>query len=487
MRIHALALAFAVLHLAGCTSSGATLYNMPELAVPDAWRHASVPATAVAPGHWWREFQDPALTSLVEGALRHNHDLAASAAAVRRARLQSGLTDRNALPQLSATVGANTTRNLRAPADASRAYSTSVSAAYEVDLWGRMSLQRDAAQWAARATEQDRRSLALSLASATMGMYWRLGYLNESIVLGSQDIDHAQKTLEIARARHAAGAGTALDVLQAEQALASAQAGLAQLDYQREESRSALALLYGAPPGQAFPEPRRFPDGPFPAIAAGLPADILSRRPDVQAAELRLRETIASGDASRMSFYPSLPLTGNLGTGSPALLSLLSNPAAALGTSLALPFVQWREMKLNAKIVRAGYEQAVAAFQQTFYRALGEVESALALRQQLATQADYLDKALVTARKAEHLAEIQYRAGSVPLKTWLDAQEASRASAAAAASNRLDRLLAHAALYQVLGGDAAIAATGADPNQASDAAEVSPSEETRRTDVAAQP
>jgi outer membrane protein TolC len=174
-------------------------------------------------------------------------------------------------------------------------------------------------------------------------------------------------------------------------------------------------------------------------------------------------------------------------TGSPALLSLLSNPAAALGTSLALPFVQWREMKLNAKIVRAGYEQAVAAFQQTFYRALGEVESALALRQQLAAQADYLGKALVTARKAEHLAEIQYRAGSVPLKTWLDAQEASRASAAAAAGNRLDRLLAHAALYQVLGGDAAIAATGADPDQASDAAKVSLSEENRRTDVAAQP
>ena len=209
MRIHALALAFAVLHLAGCTSPGATRYDMPELAAPDAWRHASVPAAAVTPGHWWREFQDPALTSLVEGALQHNHDLAAAAAAVRLARLQSGLTDRNALPQLSAAVGANTTRNLRAPADASRAYSTSVSAAYEVDLWGRMSLQRDAAQWAAQATEQDRRSLALSLASATMGMYWRLGYLNESIVLGSQDIEHAQKTLEIARARHAAGAGTA--------------------------------------------------------------------------------------------------------------------------------------------------------------------------------------------------------------------------------------------------------------------------------------
>jgi NodT family efflux transporter outer membrane factor (OMF) lipoprotein len=461
MRTHVLALAFAALLLSGCTSPGATRYKLPELAAPDAWRHAAVPAAAATSGHWWREFQDPALTSLVEGALQHNHDLAAAAAAVRLARLQSGLTDRNALPQLSAAVGANATRSLRGQADASHAYSTSVSAGYEVDLWGRLSLQRDAAQWAAQATEQDRRSLALSLASATMGTYWRLGYLNESIVLGSQDIEHAQKTLEIARARYAAGGGTALDVLQAEQALASAQAGLAQLDYQREESRNALALLYGAPPGQAFPEPRRLPDGPLPAIAAGLPADVLSRRPDVQAAELRLRATFASGNASRMSFYPSLPLTANLGASSPALLSLLSNPAAALGTSLALPFVQWREMQLNDKIVRAGYEQAVAAFQQTFYRALGEVESALALRQQLAAQADYLDKALVTARKAERVAEIQYRAGSVPLKTWLDAQEASRAASAAVASNRLDRLLAHAALYQVLGGDAAIAATGA--------------------------
>lgn len=453
MRIH---YALIALVLSGCAPLGKTPYATPPLPAPDAWRHGTAQAAAVpARDHWWRDFQDPALTALVEDALRRNNDLAAAAIAVRRARLQAGLTDRNALPQLSAAAGAGAGRNLRGDADAARSYSASAGMAYEVDLWGKLSLQRDAAQWAAQATEQDRQSAALSLIGTTMGLYWRAGYLNERIALGAQSIiGHAQKALDIARVKHAAGAIATLDVLQAEQALASQHADLAQLEYQREENRTALALLFDAPPGTSIPEPGQLPDSPYPAIAAGLPVHLLSRRPDLRAAELRLRETLAAGDASRMGFYPVLALTGSLGASSPALLSLLRNPAAALGAGLALPFIQWQEMKLNAGIARADHERAVVAFRQAFYRALGEVENALSRRRQLAGQADFLDQALATALKAERIAEIQYRAGSVPIKSWLDAQEARRSASTMAAANRLERLAAHAALYQALGGGA---------------------------------
>lgn len=453
IRIHSTALI--ALFLSGCASLGQTPYATPPLSVPDAWRHGTGQVAAVVKEtQWWRNFNDPALESLVEEALRRNNDLAAAAIAVHRAQLQAGLTARNALPQVSASAGASDSRNLRGDPNASRSYSASAGIGYEVDLWGKLSRQREAAQWAAQATEEDRRSAALSLIGATMGLYWKLGYLNQRIALSAQSIGYAQQALNVARVKHAAGAIALLDVLQAEQALASQRADLAQLQHQREESRNALALLFDGPPGKSFAELQQVPDGPYPSIEAGLPARLLSRRPDLQAAELRLRETLAGADASRMNFYPPLTLTGNLGGSSAALLSLLSNPTAALGAGLALPFLQWQEMKLNGKIAQADYERAVITFRQAFYRALGDVENALSLRKQLAEQADYLDKALATAYKAERIAEVQYRAGSVPIKTWLDAQEARRSASSAVAANRLERLSACVGLYQALGGDA---------------------------------
>lgn len=453
IRIHSTALI--ALFLSGCASLGQTPYATPPLSVPDAWRHGTGQVAAVVKEtQWWRNFNDPALESLVEEALRRNNDLAAAAIAVHRAQLQAGLTARNALPQVNASAGASDSRNLRGDPNASRSYSASAGIGYEVDLWGKLSRQREAAQWAAQATEEDRRSAALSLIGATMGLYWKLGYLNQRIALSAQSIGYAQQALNVARVKHAAGAIALLDVLQAEQALASQRADLAQLQHQREESRNALALLFDGPPGKSFAELQQVPDGPYPSIEAGLPARLLSRRPDLQAAELRLRETLAGADASRMNFYPPLTLTGNLGGSSAALLSLLSNPTAALGAGLALPFLQWQEMKLNGKIAQADYERAVITFRQAFYRALGDVENALSLRKQLAEQADYLDKALATAYKAERIAEVQYRAGSVPIKTWLDAQEARRSASSAVAANRLERLSACVGLYQALGGDA---------------------------------
>lgn len=456
-RIHFVA--FLALCLSGCASLWQTPYATPSLTVPDAWRHGAAAAgPAAKSGQWWRNFHDPALEALVEEVLRRNNDLAAAALAVRRARLQAGLMAKNALPQVSASLGANDSRDLRGEANASRSYSASAGVSYEVDLWSKLSLQREAAQWEAQATEEDRKSAALALIGTTMGLYWNLGYLNQRLALSTQSIGHAQQALQVARVKYEAGTIALLDVLQAEQALASQRADLAQQLHQREQSRNALALLFDGPPGKTFAEPQQVPDGPYPAIDAGLPAHVLSRRPDLQAAELRLRQALAGTDTSRLGFYPSISLSGSLGSGSAALVSLLSNPTAGLGASLALPFLQWQEMRLNNKMAQMDYERAVINFRQTFYRALGDVENALSLRKQLGEQASYLGKALATAYKSERIAEVQYRAGSVPIKTWLDAQEARRSASSAVAANSLERLNACVTLYQALGGDASAAA-----------------------------
>lgn len=213
-----------------------------------------------------------------------------------------------------------------------------------------------------------------------------------------------------------------------------------------------------APPGapllaQLLPaEPARLSAQALPAVDAGLPAELLARRPDLRAAESRLRSLLASGDATRASYYPALTLTGSLGTSSTALLGLLSNPAAALGAGLSLPFLNRQEMRLSGELVTAQYEEAVVNFRQTLYAAFADVEDALSARSQYLRQGELLAQQLAAAREAERLYEVRYRAGSTALRTWLDAQQSRRTAELAVEENRLNQLNALATLYRVLGG-----------------------------------
>ncbi len=462
MRIVPAALVLSVgLSLQACAPLMKTPYRTPDLSVPQGWQYGMAHANASTevtqrPGRWWTNFNDPALERLVEEALRRNSDLAMAAITVRRAQLQAGLTDRNALPSLTASLGKNASRNASGDEPSSRSYSISGTAGYEVDLWGKLARQREAAQWSLQATEEDRKSAALSLTGTTMTLYWRLAYLNQRTASSGQSIAHAQKALDIAQVKYRAGAVALLDVIQAEQALAAQRAEAAQLVHQQIEARNAFALLFDGPPGKLFSELPQVPDGPYPAIDPGLPAQLLARRPDLQAAELRLRELLAAADANRVNFYPSLSLTGSLGSSSAALVNLLRSPAVSLGAGIALPFIQWQEMQLNLRLSEADQERAVIQFRQAFYRALGDVENALSMRAQQAVQAEYLAEALAAARKAERIAEVQYRAGSMPIKSWLDAQESRRAAEVALAGNRLERLTGYVNLYLALGGDASL-------------------------------
>jgi outer membrane protein TolC len=201
-------------------------------------------------------------------------------------------------------------------------------------------------------------------------------------------------------------------------------------------------------------EPTVLPAGALPPVEAGLPADLIARRPDVRAAELRLREYLRNVDSTRAAFYPALVLTGTLGNSSAALANLLQNPIGTLGASLSLPFLQAGQRTLQLRVSESVYQEAVVAFRQTVYQAFSDVDNALSARQQYEAQAALLDASLAEARRAERLYETRYRAGSVPLKSWLDAQEKRRSAEIAVADNRYNRLVNHATLFQSLGGTA---------------------------------
>lgn len=441
--------------LAACATP--SVYRTPEVAVPAQWQQpqsaaaVNVGVQPVLAERWWQRFCDPRLTQLVDEALRRNNNLAVAAIKVRRAQLQAGLAASARLPSVSLGVNTSASRLLE-NGPTTRTNSVTAGVSWEADLWGRLAAQRNAAEWEAQATDEDRAAAALSLVGTTASLYWQVAYLNQRIESSQQSIAYASKTLDLVRAQHVAGSVTGLEEAQAQQTLASQEANQSQLVQQRVEARHALAILFDGPPSQTQAEATRLPDTALPVVDEGLPASVLARRPDLRAAELRLRSSLATVDATRTSYYPKLSLTGSLGGTSNVLSNVLSNPVATLGAGLALPFIQWRDMRRNIAVSQADYESAVLGFRQTWYQALADTENALSAQMQYAVQALQLQRSLTAALQAERLSEIQYRAGAVSLKTWLDAQETRRVAFNNLALNRLNRLNNLVTLYQVLGG-----------------------------------
>lgn len=457
MRNASIAVLAAALLLAGCSSIARKPYAAPEVQLPAGWSTATAgETTTTAP--WWQAFEDAGLDALMTQVLKQNNDLAAAAIRLRRAQLQAGLVASNARPDFSANAGVQRREPLNDGA-AGTTYSGSVGVSYEVDLWNRLGSQRDSARWAAQASAADLESTALALSVTAANLYWQLGYLRQRVVLAEQSLADAQKTLELVGVRYRAGAISGVDAAEAEQNFASQQVALNQLRQQRVEVRNALALLLATPGAAVDAAPTGLAALQLPIVAEGLPAALLAKRPDLRAAELRLRAAYRDIKATQVGFYPALTLTGSLGNTSTALSQLLQNPVGTLGAGLALPFLNWNEMRLSVKISEADYETVVAEFRQRLLTAFTEVENTLAARAALAERQHFLETSFDAARKAESLYAIRYRAGAVALQDWLTAQEKRRNAENALAANQYDRLVNHATLVQALGASPALTAT----------------------------
>ena len=449
--------------LAGCAN---TPYQTPALNLPAQWQHAAEGQTQTAADatygdRWWTAFGDEQLNTLIDLALQRNNNLAAAAYTVRNAQLEAGNAAGDRLPTPSAGLNYNRSRELTGAENTNRSYNANLGVSWEIDLWGKLAAAQRRAEWEARATEQDRQATAQALVATVATIYWELATLNHKITSQQQSVTTAAKTLELAQVQHQAGAISGLGVAQARQTEASQRAMLADLEQQRVEKRNALAILFDAPPEQ-LPEAAHNPHLPdlaqLPPVPAGLPASILARRPDLQAAEQRLRKSLVHVDVVRTSYYPTLSLTGALGGSSTSLSNVLANPVATLGAGLALPFLRLGEMQRNTAIARNSYEQAIIHFRQTLYAALADAENALSARTQLQQQSDQQAIALEQAKRAEQLTEVQYRAGAVPLKTWLDAQESRRSATLAWQNVQLARAINQVTLYKALGGSAVLPA-----------------------------
>jgi NodT family efflux transporter outer membrane factor (OMF) lipoprotein len=412
------------------------------------------PAQDIASDAWWRGFGDARLDRMVAQALAANSDLAAAGLTLRKARLEAGLSEAALWPSASGSVQTAGSRSIDRHDRVEHSDSASLALSWEVDLWGKLRAERDVTRWEARATAEDRENTALALVGEVCSDYWQLAYLNQSIDAGAQNLQRLEKTLQLVQVQFDAGDVSLLELREAEQNLQSQRTAQSQLLQQRVEIRNAITVLLDGQPWPQTDEPQNLDAASSPTLAAGLPAELLARRPDLRAAELRLREALAQLKATARSYYPALSLTGTLSGSSTTLSEVVRHPLATLGTGLTLPFLDIAQARLNTRIAGTSYQIAATQFRTTLYTALGEVDNALSARQQLAVQVASARSSYEAARTIERMYEVRYRAGATSLRTWLDAQQTLRESELDLAQIRLNQLSNDVTLYQALGGSA---------------------------------
>ncbi|MCE0496011.1 efflux transporter outer membrane subunit [Vibrio salinus] len=436
--------------LAGCGSLTHTTFSPPPVNVPSSWQQQQInESTSIDP--WWLKFNDETLNSLITHVLKNNNDLALATLTLEKARLKAGLTATDRYPDISSETTGKKNKDLDSGAT-DNSFSTSLSISYELDLWGRVSSEIDAAKWTAVASEEDREATAQSLASTTASLYWQIGYLKDRLRLSSKSIDYAKQTLALTKNQYKSGAVTQLNVLEAQRSLAGQESSHSELVQQLHEAENSLAILLGKTPKPDLAKIDTLPDTNIPEIQAGVPADVLIRRPDVKSALYTMRAALATKDATLAAYFPTFSLTGSLGGSSTELHNLLSNPIGTLGANLVLPFLEWNQMKLNEKISDIDYQKAVVTYRKTLYEAFEDVDNALSAKTQYDYQAQKLKEQYNAASAAEKIYASQYRYGAVSIQDWLDAQETQRESEESLLKNRYNRFNIQATVYQALGG-----------------------------------
>jgi NodT family efflux transporter outer membrane factor (OMF) lipoprotein len=437
--------------LAGCAAPDTPPPREAAVAPPVGWRSAD--GSSAIQAEWWRGFGDTELTRLVDVALARNVDLAIAVARVREARAQVDLARAALFPTIDASAAGSHSRSVTAFGTAAVGTSAqpTVQAAYEVDLFGRIGDQVSAARdaWLASAAARD--AARLSVAAGTANAYLTLLGLDARRAVVVQTIESRAEALRLARSRAQAGYTSELELRQAEAEYQGTAALLPQVDQGIARAENALRLLTGDAPGvvarggvlDALVSPA-FPD-------AGLPSDLLRRRPDIAQAELSLAASDASLSVARKQFLPSLRLSTSVGT---VFANALPDPITiwTIGGSILAPIFEGGRLTANVEGAAARRDQAAFAYRKAALTAFREVEDALAAVGNLQRQRDAQEAQRAAVAEALRHASNRYHAGYSSYLEQLDAQRSLLTADLALVQLRADQLNALVTLYQALGG-----------------------------------
>jgi NodT family efflux transporter outer membrane factor (OMF) lipoprotein len=427
----------------------------PQVEAPRAWNEATTADPAAVSADWWQRFGSAELQALVGEALAGSPDMAIAVERVRQAEAQVRVAGASLFPQIDA--GASTSaRASRTDGATSRSENSSatVSASYELDVWGRNAADVRGAQAGLRATQFDRETVRLTLIAGIANAYFEVLSLRGRLATSRENLAIAERVLALVSARARSGAVSPLDVARQEAAVLSQRAALLPIEQQERQTLAALAVLLGRVPEGFDVKAPGLAELAVPSVSPGLPADLLVRRPDLATAEAQLLAANADLAAARAALLPSIQLTGSAGLASGALLNFLSAPTAtvALAASVLQPIFDGGRLKGQVSIAESRERELVEGYRKAILSAFADVEMALAAATRL-QQRELLQRQVeARAREALRLAEVRYREGADDLLSVLDAQRTLFDAQDQLAQVRLDRLDAAVALFKALGG-----------------------------------
>jgi outer membrane protein, multidrug efflux system len=435
----------------------------PALDVPAGYKAArlSNPDGATPTLDWWRGFRSRELTQLMEEAQTVNLDIAAATSRILQADAQARITGAALLPSLSGGGQETYSRNSGSSANGLTnggrevvTYSSSLSASYEIDFWGK---NRDAAlatEETANANRFDRDTVALTTLAAVANAYFQVLASQDRIKTAERNIASAQRILDAIQSRLTAGTGTDLDLAQQQSVLANQRAAVPPLRLTLAQNINALALLVARPPESVRIAGGSLNSVASPRVTPGLPSELLTQRPDIRRQEAQLASATANVGSARAQFFPSIQLTGQGGYQSSALASLFQPNAAffSLVGGLTQPIFDGGRILGNFELTKAKQDELLQTYRKTVISAFVDVNNALAsIRQN--TEKLRLQRDVVTAsRRAFELSEQQLRAGTADIVTVLNTQLTLFQAEDALSQAQLARLLAIVSLYQALGG-----------------------------------
>ena len=451
--------------LAAMTAGCILTKDLPDAAldVPDGYKEAKLArsSAAVPPLDWWRSFRSRELTSLMEEAQTVNLDIAAAAARIVQADAQARIAGAPLLPILNAgdtatrsrTSGSSVTGTTIGGRDITN-LSSSLSASYEIDFWGKNRAAAIAAEETTNYTRFDRDVVALTTLASVANAYFQVLASQDRIRTATSNIASAQRILDAIRQRLAAGTGTDLDVAQQESILANQRAAVPLLRQTLAQNANALATLVARPP-----ESVRVLGGSLnqitpPRVTPGLPSDLLTQRPDIRRQESQLASATASVGNARAQFFPSIQLTGAGGFQSAALASLFTPQAAFfnVAASLTQPIFDGGRILGNFEYTQARQDELLQTYRKTVVSAFADVDNALVAIRETGERLRLQRIVVSSSQRAFQLAEKQLRAGTADIVTVLNTQLTLFQAQDVLSQAQLSRLLAIVSLYQALGG-----------------------------------
>jgi multidrug efflux system outer membrane protein len=449
----------AVLVLAGCTVGPD--WQQPKVDAPPAWRIEYAQAAEVANTRWWEAFGDPVLNQLVEDALRENRDLVQAAARVDQFLGALRATRSQFYPQFGYSGDASRNRASEngpapLPAGADRNYSlyeAALGASWQIDLFGRVRRQSEAAQAQVYATEQGRRGVVLSVVSSVTTGYIALRAFDRQLEIARSTEKNYAGSLQIFEQRHKGGAVSELERSQVESQYRQAQAAVPSLERQVAQQENLLSVLLGRNPG-AIPRGRAVEAMVDPVIPAALPSSLLERRPDVLQAEQNLRAANASIGVAKSLYFPTLSLTGIFGLQSTSLDNFAKSASTAGGLAVTLsgPIFTFGSIEGQVNTAEAAQREALAFYEQVVLNAFRETNDALIGVEKRREEYEALAKRTNALRTYARLSRAKYEGGASGYIEVLYAENelfAAELNAIATLAQRHAELIN---LYKALGG-----------------------------------